>query len=159
MEHKEHDRVLAFDTLFTTNQCRMLKTVMPFFDVSMQRHLAIYIKYLELQYALTYFKKNPFPPFSGACDTHNIFQDILPYCSPDEKQKISQFENIFSAMENYRNMMEMMSMMKEMFPQGEGTPDSDILSGLFGGGGDMNEMGSLFDMFQMFQNNNHNDNT
>lgn len=153
MEHKEHDRVLAFDTLFTTNHIRMLKIVMPFFDTSMQRHIAVYIKYLELQYTLSYFNKYNLPTFSGSFDAHTLFADILPYCSPEDQPKIRQMENLFSTLENYQNMMEMMTMMKEMFPEGEGSPNVDMLSGLFGG-----DTSGIFDMFQMFQNT-HSDNT
>jgi len=149
MEHKEHDRVSAFDTLFTNNHIRMLKIVMPLFEPSMQRHIAVYIKYLELQYTLSYFNKYNLPPFSGSVDTHTLLGDIIPYCSPEEKIKVKQIENLFSTLENYQNMMDMFSMMKEMFPEGEGMPSGDMMSGLFGG----NEM-DMSDIFQMFQNNN-----
>jgi len=89
MEHKEHDRVSAFDTLFTNNHIRMLKIVMPLFEPSMQRHIAVYIKYLELQYTLSYFNKYNLPPFSGSVDTHTLLGDIIPYCSPEEKTKVN----------------------------------------------------------------------
>ncbi len=164
MEHKEQDRVLAFDTLFSNNQIRMLKVVMPFLAPAMQQHLAVYIKYMELQYTLSYFRRYQFPPFSGSFDTHNLFGDILPYCSPEDKGKIKQMENLFSTMENYRNMLEMMSMMKEMFPDGgmpggmfggaNGGFNADMFSGLFGG-----DTSGMFDLFQMFQNNKDTDKT
>lgn len=154
MEHKEHDRVLAFDTLYTNNHIRMLKIVMPFFDTSIQRHLAVYIKFLEFQYTLSYTGKYNVPPFSGSFDAHNLFNDIIPYCSPEEKSKLKQMENLFSTLENYQNMMEMMSMMKEMFPEGEGGPNADMLSGLFGG-----DSSGMLDLFQMFQSQVNGDKT
>lgn len=154
MEHNEHDRVLAFDTLFTNNHIRMLKIAMPFFDTSIQRHIAVYIKYLELQYTLSYFNKYNIPPFSGSYDAHTLLGDILPYCSPEEKGKVKQMENLFSTFENYQNMMEMMSMMKEMFPDGEGVPNADMLSGFFGGNGT-----DMLNLFQMFQNSDDNTKT
>ncbi len=146
MEHKEHDNILAFDTLFTNNHIRKLKIIMPLFAPSMQRHVAIYIKYLELIYTLSFFNKYKLPVFSGSMDTHTFLTELLPYCTPEEKNKISQMENLFSTFENYQNMMEMMSMMKEMFPENEDGLSPDMFSGLFGNNGmDMS------DIFQMFQ--------
>lgn len=149
MDYKEHDRVLAFDTLFTNNHIKMLKIVMPFFDASMQHYLAVYIKYLELQYTLSYTGNYHFPPSCGSFDVPSLLHDITPYCSSEEKSKVKQMEQLFSAMENYQNIMEMMAMMKEMFPEGDtGGINPDMLSGLFNG-----ENSEMFHLFQMFQNN------
>lgn len=151
MDFKEHDRVLAFDTLFTNNHIKMLKIVMPFFDASMQHYLAVYIKYLELQYTLSYTGNYHFPSSCGSSDVHTLLRDITPYCSSQEKSKVKQAEQLLSAMENYQNMMEMMAMMKEIFPESDsGGINSDMLSGLFNG-----ENSELFHLFQMFQNSSH----
>lgn len=146
MEHKEHDSVLAFDTLFTNNHIRKLKIIMPLFPTSMQGYFAVYIKYLELMYTFSYFDKYKLPVFSGSADSHTILNDLLSYSTPEEKEKISQIKNLFSTMETYQNMMEMMSMMKEMFPEGEQGLSPDMLSGLFGNNGF-----NMSDIFQMFQ--------
>lgn len=145
MSLSEHDKILAFDTLFTTNHIQMLKIIMPLFDVPAQRHMAVYIKYMELQYTISYLKKYSFPIFPKSTDPHCVCKEILPYCSCEEKKKVEQMEQLFSSMENYREMMEMFNMMKEMFPEGEGGGiNPDMLSGLFGG--------DSAQMFEMFQN-------
>ncbi len=145
MNQNEHDKILAFDTLFTTNHIQMLKIIMPLFDVSAQRHMAVYIKYMELQYTITCLKKYSFPVFPKPADPHCVCKEILPYCSHAEKKKVEQMEQLFSSVENYREMMEMFNMMKEMFPEGEGGGiNTDMLSGLFGG--------DSAQMFEMFQN-------
>lgn len=146
MEHNEHDNVIAFDTLFTNNHIRKFKIVMPLLPSSMQRHVAIYIKYLELMYTLSYFNRYNLPVFSCSTDTHTILKELLSYCTPEEKDKVTQMENLISTLENYQNMTEMMSMMKEMFPESEQGLSPDMLSGLFGNSG-MN----MSDVFQMFQ--------
>ena len=142
-EH-EHDKVSAFDTLFTTNHIQMMKIIMPFLDASGQRSIAVYIKYMELQYTISYFQKHTSPPFPIRQDSgsgsqqfsqevcRQVCHEIMPYCSPEEKKKMEQVENLFSAMKNYQEMMEMFSMMKEIFPEGEGGMNPDMLSGLFG---------------------------
>ena len=56
MDEKEQDNVAAFDMLFTTNQIQIMKTLLPCFDRPMQKYLAIYIKYQELQYTLEKIK-------------------------------------------------------------------------------------------------------
>lgn len=146
MSRQEPDKILAFDTLFTNNHIQMMKIIMPFLDASKQRYFAIYIKYMELQYTITCFRQNHFPPFPTRTDSSTLFQELLPYCSPAEKKQMEQVENLFSTMKNYQDMMEMFSMMQEMFPAGEGGLNPDMLSGLFGG--------DAAGMFEMFQNMN-----
>lgn len=145
MNQKEHDKILAFDTLFTNNHIQMLKILMPLFDVSVQRHIAVYIKYLELQYTITFSKRHSFPFFPKSADTHSVCREILPYCSAPEKQKVQQMEQLFASIQNYREMMDMVSMMKDMFPEGDGGFSPDMLSGLFGG-----DASQMFEMFQNF---------
>lgn len=153
MSHQEHeqDKVLAFDTLFTTNHIQMMKILMPFLDASRQKYIAIYIKYMELQYTISYFQKNGSAPFPARPDCGQdsqalypqICREIKPYCSPEEKKKMEQMENLFSTMKNCQEMMEMFSMMKEIFPQGEDGINPDMFSGLFG-----QDMSQIFDMFR-----------
>lgn len=144
MSNPEHDKILAFDTLFTNNHIQMMKIVMPLFDARMQKYMAIYIKYMEFQYTLSYFKSHPYPPFPQSEDPEEICLNILPYCSSEEKKKVEQIQNMFTTMKSYKEMMEMFSMMKELFPEGEGGMNADMISGMFGQ--DMN-MSNIFDMF------------
>ena len=44
MDEKEQDNVTAFDMLFTTNQIQIMKMLLPYFDSSMQKYIAVLIK-------------------------------------------------------------------------------------------------------------------
>jgi len=145
MEHDKSNNISAFDQRFTTNSIQMLKLVIPFFEPSMQQYLCIYIKYMEFQYALSVFKRKPFSPFTANKDMHALFSDLIPYCSPKDKEKFAQFEQIFGSIENMNEMMEMMAMMKEMFQDSDGGFNINNLSELFG-----SEATGMFDMFQSF---------
>ena len=142
MDEKEQDNVAAFDMLFTTNRIQIMKTILPCLDRPMQKYLAIYIKYQELQYTISYFEKHShrlFEPASGQKpDFRGILPSLYPFCSDTQKKKLQQMEQMLSAMETYREMMEMMEMMQTMSetsPPGEGhsgeggmqMPDMDML--------------------------------
>lgn len=142
MDEKEQDNVAAFDMLFTTNRIQIMKTILPCLDRPMQKYLAIYIKYQELQYTISYFEKHShrlFEPASGQKpDFRSILPSLYPFCSDAQKKKLQQMEQMLSAMETYREMMEMMEMMQTMSetsptgegPRGEGgmqMPDMDML--------------------------------
>lgn len=169
MNENGQDKVIAFDLLFTNKRIQMLKIFMPYFDRSMQKNLAIHIKYLELQYTMDFFKKYPSAsldelPHESSFNISNVFGDILPYCEDKEKTKLESMRNMFQTFANFKEMMEMMQMMKELFPEGENPMDSmdtmasmasmggldpDMLSGMAGMFGS-----SGFDpsqMFEMFQ--------
>ena len=149
MESGKNDNISAFDQRFTTNSIQMLKLVIPFFEPSMQQYLCIYIKYMEFQYALSMFRKRPFSPFTANKDMHKLFSDLIPYCSPKDKERLSGFEQIFASIGNMNEMMEMMSMMKEMFPDNGGGFNMNNLSEMFG-----SEAAGMFDMFQSFNDMN-----
>ncbi|MBO5292254.1 MAG: hypothetical protein J6B10_03620 [Lachnospiraceae bacterium] len=115
-KEKEDDSVLAFDTLFTTNSIQILKIILPCIPAKIQRHLAVYIKYLELQYTIQYFKIHPVS-FGGRLlenQTQDI-QSILPklqgYLSPAGK---SQLEQLMGMLQTFKTIQEMKSMMDMM---------------------------------------------
>lgn len=129
MEKKEHDKIIAFDTLFTTNHIQMLKIVMPCLDHPMQKKLAVYIKYLELKYTLDYYSSHPFELCSCSVTKEELnigrlCSELLPFCTAEEKQKLEQIAGLFRSMEMYQEMSKTMELMKDIFPEGFG----DMLS-------------------------------
>ncbi len=54
-DREQPDKIQAFDALFTTNHIQMYKILLPYLEASLQKQLAVYIKYMEFQYTLTYF--------------------------------------------------------------------------------------------------------
>lgn len=153
MSSSEHDSILAFDTLFTNNSIQKLKLIMPLFDAQKQKNIAIYIKYMELQYTISYFRSHPYSPFSGSLDIETVCQKMKPYCSSEERQSMDQVQNLFSTIKNFKEMMEMMSMMKDILPEGDGGLNPEMLSGLLGGdiGSLGSGMGSVFQALQAAQ--------
>lgn len=159
-ETRGEDNVLAFDTLFTTNQIQIMKVVLPYLDEALQKHTAILIKYMELQYTITYLSKHKMS-FSGRnmekkeLDIENLFPKIQGFLSPSEKSRIEQMLNLIHTMQTVSQFQEMMQFMNA-FDSGEETASdaaSDTDSGF-----DMSDI--LLNMlspeqramFEMFQN-------
>ncbi len=133
------DKVTAFDALFTNNQIQKLKVLISYVDIPMQHQLAIYIKFLELKYTMELLRHYPELSVSpqqpeNPSDPARICQEISPYCSPQEQKQLNQFSSLFQAMSHYQEIMDMVKMFQEMFPEGmsfsgEGTPETDSSGG------------------------------
>lgn len=154
MEHMEADTVLAFDTLHTTNHIQILKILLPYLDSGMHKHIAIYIKYLELQYTLEFYnrKSNSIfyePEAKKETDFSKLMSDMQCYCSESEKQTISHIGEMMQAMKTFQDMQDVMQMMGGF----------ENMGGSDGSGFDISQMmqGMLspeqMAMFEMFKNN------
>lgn len=169
MSDSKQDKVTAFDTLFTNNHIQKLKVLITYLDPSMQRNMAIYIKYLELQHTMYFFRRYPASamplPREPSMDVSRLCGEMIPYCDDTQRAQMENMQNMFRTFENYKEMMEMVQMMKEMFPEGENPlnglfggmdmsqmpgmgqmPDMEQMSGM----GQMPDMSQIFEMFQMF---------
>lgn len=171
MEGKGSDIIAAFDSLLTTNHIQMLKVFLSYLAPDLQGGLAVYIKFLELQHTLQFLKNRPKSPVlslrsplfplqssgpenplkSGSNDTIAFLDELMPFGSPGEQERMQSIKNMMQTMNRMQEMMEMMEMLKELFPEGmnsEGGNPMDILSGMTGmpdlGGMDLS---SVFDMF------------
>lgn len=126
MADKQPDRITVFDTLFTNNHICMLKVLLPLLPPSLQGNIAVYIKYQELQYTMQYFRKSILhhgllpKELTGTekADINSVFDDMLPYCTPQEKQSFTKMRNMYQSFQNMKEMMEMLETMKELFPEG-----------------------------------------
>lgn len=148
MEEKEFHKITAFDTLFTTNQIQILKILLTYLTPSSRKGLAIYIKFLELRYTISFFEKHPDASVlqSQAADnpdSFQIFEEILPLCSPNEKEKLQKMRSMFQNFESMQEMMQMVQMMQEMFPEG-----SSPFSSFMGNENGQMDISQLFNMFQ-----------
>ena len=135
MDSNEHNKVIAFDTLFSTNHISMLKIMLPYMDNQIQKSFAIYIKFLELNYTIEFFKRNSAPIYScmEKADSQDMFRlcsELLPYCNDTERKQIEQIKSIFQGMEMYREMSKTMEMMKDFMP---GMDNMENFSNLFTG--------------------------
>lgn len=124
MAYKEHEKIAAFDTLFSNNHIQMLKIMLPYLDQQIGKHMTIYIKFLELQYTINLFNSHSYFPngyesrdtsynFSGLCS------QLLPFCDEQEKTRIKQLQSLFQSLEMYKEMSKTMEVMKEFMPDAE----------------------------------------
>lgn len=149
MDEKEKDHVAAFDLLFTTNQIQIMKILLPCFSPSIQKYLAIYIKYQELQYTLSYFQKHALHTngfFSEKPESiRKLFPAILPYCTEAQKKSMQQLEQLFSSFDSYREIMEMMQMLQSMSEDASGE-DAQTASPFSAGSNGMPDMEMLLSL-------------
>lgn len=144
-EHAE-ETIKSFDSYATNNSIRKWKLLLPHLPVSLQNRFAPMIKLMEFMELENRMRtKNSNPPFpevtplqtdftKGAPDTIAFLEELLPYSSPGEQQQINQLKNMLQSMTQFREAMEMMQMMQEMFPDafsGNGDP-SELFSALQG---------------------------
>jgi hypothetical protein len=139
MDFSDQDRVAAFDTLFTTNQIQKLKIFLSFLDDRWQKHMAVYIKYLELQYTLAYSRRYPYRLSDGKekDDTGNfqaLIMALIPYSDEKDRKQLEQFGGVIQTMEMFQQMAPMMELMKNMMPADmtDGAGMFGTLSSLFG---------------------------
>lgn len=149
------DKVVAFDTLFTTNQIQILKVLLTYIDPSLQKNMAIYIKLMELQYTISFYQKHPASalshlPREDDINAAKLCDELLPLCGPSEQEKLRQMKAMYQNFENMQEMMQMVQMMKDMFPEGE-NPFGGDPSALFSGLSDGSNM-DMSQLFEMFQN-------
>lgn len=155
---EDSSNVMAFDALYTNNQIQKLKVILPYIDPSMQKNMAIYIKYMELKYTMDLFRKHPFHICSATeqnspPDINRLCQELKPYCTESESHQLEQMRSLFQTMEMYQEMSQTMSAMQEIFPD-MGKADGN---NAFGTSMDELLMGMLSPeqkaMFEAFNNN------
>lgn len=121
-KREEASNVMAFDALYTTNQIQKLKVLLPYIEPSMQKHLAVYIKYMELQYTMNLTKRHtvtlcgcglsqPEKP-----DLRKLCKELSLYSTPEEIRQLEQIQNILQTMETVQEMSQTMNAMQEIFP-------------------------------------------
>lgn len=140
MEEKGRETITAFDTVLTTNRIQMMKVFLSYLAPELQSGLAVYIKFSELQYVMRLVRQFPGRPmlrgrgtvlsFKSLMDGSlfgkdqtgvlELLDELLPFSSPSERSKIQNLKNMLLNMNRLREMMDMIEMMKELFPEGMG---------------------------------------
>lgn len=95
---------MTFDEVILPKELQMMKAFLPFLPVSMQKMLAIYIKWIELQKTIEYFSQNT--PVQQSPDMENLMKCIKGLLPPEEQSQMEQFADIFENMDMYREMFE-----------------------------------------------------
>lgn len=114
------DKKNAFDALFSTNHLQMYKILLPYLPPKLQIQLAVYIKYEELTYTVSFLSKHQSGIFTEkqTPDIDSLCNELSPYCSFVEKNRLTRIKELINNINNAKEMMEMLNMMKEMFPEG-----------------------------------------
>ena len=134
----------------------MLKILFSRLVPEQQGGFAVYIKLLELQHAfmLMHRHSNVWMPgnrkalsadfFQGDnSDTLELLDELLPFSGPGERSKIESMKNMLVNLKKIQEMMEMVKMMQELFPEGMGTDNPmDMFSNMSDAG-----LSSIFQMF------------
>lgn len=121
-KNENASNVMTFDALYTTNQIQKLKVLLPYIEPSMQKHLAVYIKYMELQYTMDYVRKHPFQlcgcglSSTEKPDLRKICEELCLYSTPEEIKQLEQLQNMLKTLETVQEMSQTMAAMQEIFP-------------------------------------------
>lgn len=124
MTDKQEDasNVMTFDALYTTNQMQKLKILLPYLEPFMQKHLAVYIKYMELQYTMNYVKRHTVTLCGCGMsqnekpDLKELCRQLQRYSTQEEIRQLEQIENVLQTMQTMQEMTQTMNAMKEIFP-------------------------------------------
>ncbi len=136
-DEKASDKVTAFDALFTTSHIQKCKVLLSYLPPYLQKTLAVYIKFSELRYTLSFFQTRPAQYAFFHADGSGFSQmmdDISPYLSPHEQSQFSHMQQMMQSMKHMQEMMEMIEMVKSLFPEGipsvDGMPDMADIHGM-----------------------------
>ena len=93
-----------FDQAFCPKELQALKIFLPFLPAPMQKLMAIYIKWSELQYTIEYYNRNP--PLQQPMEAGNLMNCIKEFLPPEEQAQMEQFADMFENIDLYREMFE-----------------------------------------------------
>ena len=123
METIKNEQIYAFDSLYTTNHIQMLKILLPCLNPPLQKNLALYIKFLELRYTISFLNTHPYVISGCGFDKEHRgkdipIQDILPYLTPQEAENLRQLQKSMDMMKQFSNMQKNMEALKGILPEG-----------------------------------------
>lgn len=114
MEQSDFDKMTPFDKLISSDWLQMLKLLLPYLPPAKRQTLAIYIKYLELEHTIDFFRHFEQDVHAQAFQKETaspsaILEEIRPFLPEQTRNFLDSLLSIF-------NMMEMVSAMKDMMP-------------------------------------------
>ena len=135
-ETKVSEKIYAFDSLYTTNHIQMLKVLLPCLNPSLQRTLTLYIKFLELFYAIHFLNTHPYA-IKGCVFDHTSFhfdtfiKDIEPYISSQEAETFRQLNQGIKTARQFEKMQQKMESLKDILPNGFDFENLSSLGNIF----------------------------
>lgn len=131
LDGKENDAIGDFDALYDTKAFRILRVLIPFFPASYQPLLAVWLRFSQLQYALSLLKQHPPSAdpknrgFSFFAKPELLFSRLKPCLSPEECREMERMQNMMSMYQRFRQLEPYLSMLNG---QAEDWSTADLLS-------------------------------
>lgn len=100
MEDWNSNRMTPFDQQISTQSTQMIKLLLPYLPPRIQRMLAVYIKFTELQFTISSFRSFR----QTAHSTQDIIQEMKPYMPSSACESIDNILNLINMMELFQNM-------------------------------------------------------
>ncbi len=150
MEELNNDCIKNFDKKYTTNRIQCLKVICNHVTPNIQTLLAVYIKFLEIKLCMSrldnHINFKEILTCTEQINVPNVISDILPFCSEQERNKLSQIKQTLSQIEHYQSLFSTFQMMQDLFGDGNDNPFSAFSSDM-----DMSELSSMMELFQTFK--------
>ena len=87
--------ITPFDSRTISPSLQMIKLIIPYLSPKIQKHLAIYIKFMEFQNTLSYFRVFHTKPLTA----EEMINEFRPYLPPDTFDSIDTVLTLMSMME------------------------------------------------------------
>lgn len=108
-----------FDSMITTHSMKLIKTALPYIDISEQRFLSIYLKFSEFVNTIQLFSEKPSE--LSACkkksaDTGNVskmLHALKNVCDDKERETMDMILNFMQAMQLYQSYNEFFATSRE----------------------------------------------
>lgn len=133
MDEKSPLPMTPLDTLVTTPDLQMLKLMIPYTPPANQRLLAIYVKFLEFQHTLSFFRNFTADLHTCAFEKElssplDMLEELRPFLPKKDYETLDMIANLMTMMDTFSTFR---SMAGNDSSQGSGN-DSDMLSLLMG---------------------------
>ncbi|MBD5530968.1 MAG: hypothetical protein HDQ98_02025 [Lachnospiraceae bacterium] len=154
----ENDAPMDFDTLFDTKALRIMRILIPFFPAPYQPLLAVWVRFSQLQYALSLLKGGRFrtgmanmtgaakSPASNEQMLTRLLSALKPCLSESEYQELARMQNMFSMYQRFQQIMPYLSALNGMSGDLSAADMMNVFSSMQGGG----ENSSAADMMNLF---------
>lgn len=123
---RDQELVTPFDKLTSSKPIRMMKLMIPYVAPKMQQILAVYVRFLEFQDTLQFFRHFQTglhsQDFANPTEPMDLFRELSPYLPASFSDTLEQFDSL-------KSMMDAMSEMADM-TEGELNP-MDLYGAMF----------------------------
>ncbi|MBD5467114.1 MAG: hypothetical protein HDR21_03055 [Lachnospiraceae bacterium] len=154
----ENDAPMDFDTLFDIKALRIMRILIPFFPAPYQPLLAVWVRFSQLQYALSLLKGGRFrtglanmtgkakSPASDEQRLTRLLTALKPCLSESEYQELARMQNMFSMYQRFQQIMPYLSALNGMSGDLSAADMMNVFSAMQGDG----ENSSAADMMNLF---------